>query len=184
MKFTDKYLLSPGKTNIAGLKPVFSNSSNMLRKGENNTVTTEHHLEFPYFIKTLPKSGLKNNLKEYKNILKTFLKTDRVLCKKARETLGHQVNSKLSPLNLANTKNYFDQESVIKTQKLNTKKKSLQKSINLKSNNLKFKNTKNLSPIYASSQPQSPKNSSQTLEKVITKYIKSSLKNNSLYKLS
>ena len=79
LKLTDKYLLSPGKTNLAGLKPVFSNSSNTLRKGENHTVTTEHHMEFPYFIKTLPKSGLKNNLKEYKNILKTFLRTDRQL---------------------------------------------------------------------------------------------------------
>lgn len=28
---TDKYLLSPGKFNYAGMKPVFSNSSNMLK---------------------------------------------------------------------------------------------------------------------------------------------------------
>jgi len=83
-KTTDKYLISPGKSNYAGLKPVFSNSSNMLKKNENHVWTTEHHLEFPYFIKNLPKTGLKNNLKEYKTVLTHFVRTDNKLNKDTR----------------------------------------------------------------------------------------------------
>lgn len=58
------------------MKPVFSNSSNLLRKGENQIVTTEHYFQFPHFIQTLPKSGLKNNMEEYKKVLTKYAKAD------------------------------------------------------------------------------------------------------------
>jgi len=101
LKITDKFLLSPEKANYAGLKPVFSNNTNMLNKNENHSGTTEHHLEFPFFIQTLPKSGLKNNMSEYKDILQTFRRTDNRLSKQARQQLVKEFNSKLSPLNLS-----------------------------------------------------------------------------------
>lgn len=69
------------------MKPVFSNSSNMLKKGENAFVQPEQHFQFPYFVKNLPKTGLKNNLKEYKAVLRNYVKTDNKISKEQKPNI-------------------------------------------------------------------------------------------------
>jgi hypothetical protein len=95
---TDKYLLSPSKCNYAGMKPVFSNSSNTLKKGENKFSLPEHHLEFPYFVKNLPKTGLKNNLMEYKSVLRTFVRTDNKINKQTRMKMSTDFKNQVASI--------------------------------------------------------------------------------------
>mmetsp|Transcript_20725 Transcript_20725/g.18368 ORF Transcript_20725/g.18368 Transcript_20725/m.18368 type:complete len:248 (+) Transcript_20725:411-1154(+) len=163
---TEAYVLNPGKDTYAGMKPVFSNSSNQLNKGKNQLVSTEHHLRFPIFINKLPKDGLKS-LNEYKNIVKKFIKVDKKVEKEFLKIKSNQVNSKYKcGISVFNSpKNSFSKSRTIE----NIKKKYRA------NNSLSARKGKLNKPKRGARRNQSLKNSF-VLERVIGKYIRHKLK--------
>lgn len=166
LKTTERYLLAPGKSKYAGMKPVFYTSSNLLKKNENQIVPTEQHLEFPVFIQTLPKSGLKNNLKEYRNILKMFVKTENKLTKATHLKAPNKFNSQLTALTYADCINVPIQK--LQNRSVDRRKQRIKqpKSLGLGHKRGKQGNI-----------PRSTRQNKMVLERVINKYIQISLKN-------
>jgi hypothetical protein len=167
LKTAERYLLAPGKSKYAGMKPVFYTSSNLLKKSENQIVPTEQHLEFPVFIQTLPKSGLKNNLKEYRNILKMFVKTENKLSKSSRLKAPNKFNSQLTALT------YKDFANKIPDHKRQNRSVDRRKGRGKqpKSLGLGYKRAKQGNAF------RSARENKMVLERVINKYIQISLKN-------
>ncbi|CAI2371023.1 unnamed protein product [Moneuplotes crassus] len=164
----ETYLLSPGKDTFAGMKPVFTNNTNQLKKGENQIVPTEHHLRFPIFLNQLPKDGLKKNMSKYKEILNKFVKIDKKVNREFTKTLSLQVNSKTKckiPKLISPQMSCSNERAPLKESK--------QKRLT------NFAPTKTLRQKHLSlTIPKSSANKTNKfmLEKVIKKYIKNSLR--------